>query len=140
MTMLVQALSKRHVVDSRSLGPERMRSAPRRVGEAAGLRPDGSLQLLTLTLDGITAGDYLCWVYDPEPRTLGHELRSIKVSADPLGDRIAVELCWECEPPDAYSAALAAGFSLTPEVAKIVANELGRVNERSGRTVTPARG
>lgn len=28
------------------------------------------LQHLTLTLDGITAGDYLQWVRDPEPRAV----------------------------------------------------------------------
>jgi len=32
-------------------------------------------QLLTLTLDGITASDYLAWVADPEPPALGHSLR-----------------------------------------------------------------
>jgi hypothetical protein len=37
-------------------------------------------QVLTLTLDGITAGDYLAWFRDPEPFALGRELRSIRVA------------------------------------------------------------
>ena len=49
-----RATTGRNVVDS--VGVERSR---------------GSLQLLTLVLDGITAGDYLCWVRDPEPAALG---------------------------------------------------------------------
>jgi hypothetical protein len=41
------------------------------------------VQRLTLTLDGITAGDYLAWARDPEPPSLGRELAAIDVRADP---------------------------------------------------------
>jgi hypothetical protein len=36
---------------------------------------------LTLELDGITAGDYLQWIHDPEPRALDHTLRSVSLDA-----------------------------------------------------------
>ena len=52
-------------------------------------------QHLIFTLDGITAGDYLAWVRDPEPAALGNALRSIAVHADALGDLIEVDLVWE---------------------------------------------
>jgi hypothetical protein len=76
-----------------------------------------SVQPLTLRLDGITAGDYLAWIHDPEPPALGHDLRDITVRAAPLGDRIDVELVWDREhPPPPRAAAVTAGFPLTPEV------------------------
>ena len=46
------------------------------------------LQVLTLKLDGITAGDYLTWCRDPDPPALDSALLSICVDADPLGDQI----------------------------------------------------
>jgi hypothetical protein len=46
------------------------------------------LQILTLKLDGITAGDYLTWCQDPDPPALDFTLRSISIDADPLGDTI----------------------------------------------------
>ena len=46
------------------------------------------LQILSLKLDGITAGDYLTWCRDPEPPALDFALRSVSVDADPLGDTI----------------------------------------------------
>ena len=51
-----------------------------------------SLQILTLKLDGITAGDYLTWCQDPDPPALDFALRSIRVNADPLGDTITAIL------------------------------------------------
>jgi hypothetical protein len=45
-----------------------------------------SLQILSLKLDGITAGDYLTWCRDPDPPALDYGLRSIRVDAYPLGD------------------------------------------------------
>jgi hypothetical protein len=36
-----------------------------------------SLQILTLKLDGITAGDYLTWCRDPDPPALDYGLCSI---------------------------------------------------------------
>ena len=76
----------------------------------------GWTQRLTLMLEGITADDYLTWVRDPEPLALGMSLRSVAVSAAPIGDRIEVELCWEDTPPPIRSAAIAAGFPLRAEV------------------------
>ena len=76
----------------------------------------GWTQRLTLMLEGITADDYLTWVRDPEPLALGMSLRSVAVSAAPIGDHIEVELCWADTPPPIRSAAIAAGFPLTPEV------------------------
>jgi hypothetical protein len=71
---------------------------------------------LTLTLDGITAGDYLTWMRDPEPPALGSALRSVMVRADPLGDSIELELLWHGDPPGLEHAVRAAGFPLIPEV------------------------
>jgi hypothetical protein len=82
-----------------------------------------SLQLLRLSLEGITAGDYLTWVRDPEPPALGWGLRSVTVRADPLGDSIEAELSWNSQAPAPQTAALAAGFPLTPEVAAVRASE-----------------
>lgn len=67
-------------------------------------------------LEGITTDDYLTWVRDPDPLPFGMSLRSVAVSAAPIGDRIEVELCWDATPPPIRSAAIAAGFPLTPEV------------------------
>jgi hypothetical protein len=52
------------------------------------------VQSLVIRLDGITAGDYLAWVRDPEPPTLDRALRSVATSADPLGELLNVELVW----------------------------------------------
>jgi hypothetical protein len=71
---------------------------------------------LTLTLDGITAGDYLTWVRDPEPPALGSALRCVTVHADPRGDTIEAELRWRGRPPEPEEAARLAGFPLVPEV------------------------
>ena len=90
--------------------------SPQRPRKPRGKRDAGWTQRLTLMLEGITANDYLAWVRDPEPLPLGMSLRSIAVSAAPIGDRIEVELCWEDTPPPIRSAAIAAGFPLTPEV------------------------
>ena len=69
-----------------------------------------SLQILTLTLDGITAGDYLTWCRDPDPPALDFGLRSISIDADPLGDTITAILDWEQPAPTAATAATAAGL------------------------------
>jgi hypothetical protein len=82
-------------------------------------RNELATQHLTIVLEGITTGDYLTWVRDPEPHTLGRELRSIDWHAAPLGDRIDVLLHWNTNPPVPPAAAPAAGFHLTPEVVEI---------------------
>src|SRR5437588_6993074 len=63
------------------------------------------LQILTLKLDGITAGDYLTWCRDPEPPALDFALRSISIDADPLGDTITAILDWNQAVPTAPAAA-----------------------------------
>jgi len=83
-----------------------------------------SCQVLTLALDGITAGDYLAWVRDPEPPALGRGLRSVSLRVDPLGDAIEAVLTWEGSPPAPSSAAPIAGLPLTPEVSAVEARQL----------------
>jgi hypothetical protein len=73
-----------------------------------------SLQILTLKLDGITAGDYLTWCRDPDPPALDFALRSIRVDADPLGDTITAILDWNQPALPAPIAATAAGLPLLP--------------------------
>ena len=100
---------------------------------------DGSMQLLTLVLDGITAADYLAWVRDPDPAALGRSLRQLNVRAQPLGDRIEVQLVWEDEPPAAPTAAVAAGFPLTQNVAELLCQPHGRpARARGPRTMHAA--
>jgi hypothetical protein len=90
--------------------------ASRTPGKVAGEERAVLAQPLTLILDGITAEDYLSRVRDPEPPALGRDLRCLLVRAEPLGDRIDVELIWDREPPAPRAAAVAAGFLLTPEI------------------------
>ncbi|HUA45634.1 MAG TPA: hypothetical protein VMA77_10425 [Solirubrobacteraceae bacterium] len=78
------------------------------------------VQSILIRLDGITAGDYLTWVRDPEPPALDHGLRSVAISAGPLGELINIKLVWAGQPPTNPSAgAVAAGFALTPEVVSV---------------------
>jgi hypothetical protein len=74
------------------------------------------LQVLTLKLDGITAGDYLTWCRDPDPPALDFALRSVCVDSDPLGDTITALLDWKHRPPAASVAAAAAGLPLCPGI------------------------
>jgi hypothetical protein len=69
-------------------------------------------QILTLKLDGITAGDYLAWCRDPDPPALGSALRSVHVDADPFGDKIIATLDWSQPAPPPPAAAAAAGLPL----------------------------
>jgi hypothetical protein len=71
-----------------------------------------SLQILTLELDDITAGDYLSWCRDPDPPALGCALRTICVDADPLGDTITAILDWDPPARAPAAAARAAGLPL----------------------------
>jgi hypothetical protein len=80
-----------------------------------------ALQFLILTLDGITAGDYLAWVRDPEPPALGQDLRSVSVHGDPLGDTIEAVLAWRGAAPAPAVAASVAGLHRTPELIKVEA-------------------
>jgi hypothetical protein len=60
-------------------------------------------------------------------------LRSDTVRADPLGDSIDAELSWDNEPPAPQTAALAAGFPLTPEVAIVHTSEPNASNSNATR-------
>ena len=75
-----------------------------------------SVQILSLKLDGITAGDYLTWCRDPDPPALDHALASIRVNADPLGDTITAILDWNQPAPAPAAAATAAGLPLSQGV------------------------
>ena len=66
-------------------------------------------QILTLKLDGITAGDYLTWCRDPDPPALGFALRSVHADGDPLGDTITATLDWNHAPPPPPAAAAELG-------------------------------
>ena len=80
-----------------------------------------TVQYLTITLEGITAADYLSWVRDPEPAALDRELQEVAVRADPLGDVIDATLAWAGSAPAAHLAAPMAGFPVTPEVTSVAA-------------------
>jgi hypothetical protein len=84
-------------------------------------------QSLTLTLDGITAGDYLALVRDPEPPALGRALRSITLRVDAVGDTIDAFLSWNAIPPPPAVAAWMAGLPLTPEVVGVRSRGLAAV-------------
>jgi len=76
-------------------------------------------QVLTLTLDGITAGDYLAWVRDPEPPALGLGLHRVDVQADPLGDTVEVVLWWNVPAPAPIEATRAAGLPMTADMVAV---------------------
>ena len=76
-------------------------------------------QQLTLLLDGITADDYLAWVWDPEPPELGRDLSCLAAHPEPNGEHVDVKLVWDREPPAPRTAAGAAGLPLTPEVVQV---------------------
>ena len=96
------------------------------------------LQILTLKLDGITAGDYLTWCRDPDPPALDYGLRSISVDADPLGDTITAILDWNQPPLAPATAAAAAGLPLlaVAELHTLLAVDPPRTNPRSTKTGT----
>ncbi len=75
-----------------------------------------SLQILSLKLDGITAGDYLAWCRDPDPPAFDNALRTVRVNADPFGDTITAILDWNQPPPAPAAAAIAAGLPLSQGV------------------------
>jgi hypothetical protein len=83
-----------------------------------------ALQVLILTLDGITAGDYLAWVRDPEPPALGQELCQVSVHGDPLGDTVQAVLVWRGTAPAPSVGASIAGLRLTPEVIGVQPRQL----------------
>lgn len=91
-------------------------------------------QLLTIELDGLTAGDYLGHLSDPEPTALGHGLRSVAVRAEPLGTRVDVVLEWEAvAAPDACAAAQAAGLPFVGEAVSLESRVAGQPPVRLAR-------
>jgi hypothetical protein len=96
-----------------------------------------SLQILSLKLDGITAGDYLTWCRDPDPPALDYALRSVHLNADPLGDTITAILDWNQPPPGPAAAASAAGLPLSEDV-RIQAPAVTGVPRRHGGQSTRA--
>jgi hypothetical protein len=68
------------------------------------------VQILTLKLDDITAGDYLTWCRDPDPAALDFALRAVRFDAEPLGDTITAILDWNRPPPTAPAAATVTGL------------------------------
>jgi hypothetical protein len=104
------------------------------------------LQILTLKLSDITAGDYLTWCRDPEPPALDFGLRSISIDADPLGDTITAVLDWDRPLPPFAAAATAAGLPLLAGVqvkqlltggphSRAVATAAGRQLMRAGAAI-----
>jgi hypothetical protein len=81
-------------------------------------------QILTLKLDGLTAGDYIAHVSEPEPEALGHGLRSVILRADPLGDTLEALLSWDGAAPHPRVAAQAAGLPLVAEVVSLEAADV----------------
>ena len=96
-----------------------------------------SLQVLTLKLEGITAGDYLTWCRDPEPPALDVALRSVRVDAAPLGDTITAILDWNQPTPAPAAAATAAGLPLLAgvQIYPLLVTDVAHTNDDR----TPAR-
>jgi len=111
-----------------------------------------SFQILTLKLDGITAGDYLTWCRDPDPPALDSALRSIRVDADPLGDTVTAILDWNppvpAPVPAPAAAAAAAGLPLLAgvQIHGLLASDVpprrsdsrGSLTARGGELIAPA--
>jgi hypothetical protein len=87
-------------------------------------------QVITLDLDGITAGDYLAHCVDPDPPLEAGRLRSVAIDAEPLGATVVAVLRWDGTPPPAAAAASAAGLPVTADVAGVRA----RVEVRARRS------
>jgi hypothetical protein len=83
---------------------------------------------LRLRLDGMTAGDYLAYLRDPEPPALGHSLHAVDVRADPLSDVVEAQLAWTDAPETTTAAAHIAGFPTPAEVVELDCCVLGSVD------------
>ena len=86
-----------------------------------------TFQRLTFELDGITAGDYLAYVRNPDPPGLGRALRSMAIHAEPLGDTIEVVLGWDGPAPEPAQAEILSGLPMTPEVRRVTCRGLEAV-------------
>ena len=94
-------------------------------------------QILTIELDGLTAGDYLAYVAEPEPSARG--LRSVTVRAEPLGSVVEAVLVWEAAVPDACVAAHAAGLPFVAEAVSIDARIVDELFAPEQRRAAAAR-
>ena len=81
-------------------------------------------QILTIELDGLTAGDYIAHLRDPEPPALGHGLRSVTVRADPLGTRSRRSSSGRTPSPPPASPPRPRGLPLVAEVMSVDATEV----------------
>jgi hypothetical protein len=90
-------------------------------------------QLITIDLDGITAADYLAHFRDADAPIEASRLQAVGVNADPLGDTVDVILRWQGPPPNARTAASAAGFQLTGDVVGIRSRVQVRSRRRTAR-------
>jgi hypothetical protein len=95
-------------------------------------------QTLTIQLDGLTAGDYLAHLRDPEPPALGYGLRSVAVRADLRSDTVEATLVWDDVAPAPRVAAQAAGLPLVAEVARVEATEVRAPAARREPAPAPA--
>lgn len=86
-------------------------------------------QTLRLRLDGMTAGDYLAHLRDPEPALLGLTLRDVAVEAEPLSDVVEALLTWHEAPADVATAARLAGFPTPAEVVGLEARLLHSLDD-----------
>jgi hypothetical protein len=102
--------------------------------------PSMPRQILTIELDGLTAGDYIAHVADPEPPALGRGLRSVTLRAQPLDRTVEALLVWDEAAPGACEAATAAGLPFVAEAVRIEATEIHDVpvERRPERTKKPA--
>lgn len=82
-------------------------------------------QMLTIELDGLTAGDYLAHACDPDPSAPGP--RSLAIRAAPLGTRVEAILTWDGAAPEPCAAARAAGLACMPEVVSLVARQVEEI-------------
>ena len=90
-------------------------------------------QTLRLQLDGMTAGDYLAHLRDPDPPSLGIGLRAVVVEAAPLGDVVEALLTWDHAPADPCAAARLAGFPTPAEVVGLECRVLHALDDRDRR-------
>lgn len=90
-------------------------------------------QRLTLQLAGITVGDYLQWVRDPDPPALDAGLLAVTVAGAPLGDTVTATLDWAGAAPSAIRAAPLAGLPLGASARIVGCGEAPAIARRRDR-------
>ena len=86
-----------------------------------------TFQRLIFELDGITAGDDLAYVRNPDPPGLGTVLRSMAIHAEPLGDTIEFVLGWDGAAPAPAKAEILAALPMIPEIRRATCRGLEAV-------------